>query len=118
MRSFSPNRCSLPNSALNRLRYWFVHRLEIDGSLAKENQECFSIVIDFPFNCRVKSASINTLGQIFLRESRDRIEHLVVQCLKPQPPHVLKPRPSLLYETFHLLFVRKEFCLTHIPHKT
>jgi hypothetical protein len=30
-----PNGCSL----LNRLRHWFDHPLEIDGSLAKENQE-------------------------------------------------------------------------------
>src|SRR6266704_5251354 len=84
MKSFSPNVCSLPNSILNRLWHWFVHPLEIDGSLAKENQERFSIVIDFPFNRRVKSASINTLGQIFIRESGHSIEHLIVQCLKPR----------------------------------
>ena len=27
----------LPNSVLNRLRHWFVYRLKVDGSLAKEN---------------------------------------------------------------------------------
>src|SRR5947207_2569391 len=31
------HRYSLPNSILNRLRHWFVHRQKIDGRLAKEN---------------------------------------------------------------------------------
>src|SRR5215467_12342778 len=74
---------ALPNRLLNRLWHWFVHGQKIDRRLAKENQERFSIVIDFPFHGRGKSAPVNPLGQIVLRESRDRLEQLLVQCLKP-----------------------------------
>jgi len=34
---FSLNYAILSNRVLNRLRHWFVHRLKVDGSLAKEN---------------------------------------------------------------------------------
>lgn len=36
----------LPDIVLKRLRQWFVHRLEIDGCLAKENEQCLEIDIE------------------------------------------------------------------------
>ena len=58
---------SSPDVFLNLLGQWFVHRLEIDGGLAKENQQCLEIDIELHFNRHAKSASINGLRQIFIR---------------------------------------------------